>query len=99
MPQITNIRISDSRENRLVGTAASGQYDHAPGHASQVIAVDVALEPGKRLEQDHLYAIVANGMPATLNMQFDHTQHTSDNHTLYVFYELREEVADPQQVG
>jgi hypothetical protein len=99
VPQITNIRIADPKAKGLVGRAANGQYDHAPGHPSQVIAVDVALEPGKRLEQNHFYAIAANGMPATWNMQFDHTQHTSDHHTLYVFYELREETADPQHDG
>lgn len=85
---VTNLRIASQRKKRgLVATAPSGEYLHQAGFPSQVIALDARNEPGKRLELGHLYAISGTGMPATLNMQFDHVTHATDG-DLYVFFEV-----------
>lgn len=84
---ITQLRISGQRENKLVATAPSGMYLHAPGHDSQVIAVDAIDEPGRKLTLGALYTIAATGMPTTMNLQLDHIELLPDA-TLSVFYEL-----------
>jgi hypothetical protein len=84
---ITQLRIAGQRDKTLVATAPNGMYLHAPGHDSQVIAVDAVAEPGRQLTLGALYVIAANGMPATMNLQLDHIETLPDG-TLSVFYEL-----------
>jgi hypothetical protein len=88
MTPITNIKVSDQKAKQPVGTAQSGQYLHASGHPSQALILDIQFQAGKNVEKGKLYAIAATGMPTTMNMQYDHSQHTTDG-TLYVFYEVQ----------
>lgn len=87
---IAGLRIARQRPapGKLVATAATGTYLHAPGFAAQVFADDPEVLQNERLELHRLYTIAAAGMPTTLNLELDHITRVSAAGSIAVFDEV-----------
>jgi hypothetical protein len=90
---ITGLKIARQRPapGKLVATAATGTYLHAPGFAAQVFADDPVVVANEHLELHRLYTIAAAGMPTTLNLELDHITTVAPAGSIAVFDELRAE--------
>jgi hypothetical protein len=88
MRVVSDVRISDPKVGKRVGQAVQASVCESGDSPIAVIAQDIVLENGARLEKGRMYAIVADGLHAHLNMEFQFKEELVGG-TLYIFYEAK----------